>query len=349
MTTTAEYGTTGTYADSAQEYDAILLVSFGGPEGMDDVIPYLENVLRGRRVPRERLEEVAEHYWLFGGVSPLNDQNRALIAALEAELAAHGPQLPVYWGNRNWHPLLEDTLRQMRDDGVRRALALFTTAYSSYSSCRQYREDIARAQETVGEGTPEVDKVRAFYNHPGFIAPNAENLRAALEQVGAARRAQAAVVFTAHSLPLSMVQKSAYQVQIRETCRLVAEAAGIDDWHLVYQSRSGPPHQPWLEPDVCDYLEELHNQGVRDVVLLPIGFISDHMEVMYDLDVEARQLADRLGLNLIRAATVGTHPVFVAMLRELIQERMSEHPERRALGRFGPGHDVCGVNCCQPG
>lgn len=349
MTTTAEYGTTGTYADSAQEYDAILLVSFGGPEGMDDVIPYLENVLRGRRVPRERLEEVAEHYRLFGGVSPLNDQNRALIAALEAELAAHGPQLPVYWGNRNWHPLLEDTLRQMRADGVRRALAIFTTAYSSYSSCRQYREDIARAQETVGEDAPEVDKVRAFYNHPGFIEPNAENLRAALKQVGAERRAQAAVVFTAHSLPLSMVQKSAYQVQIRETCRLVAEAAGVGVWHLVYQSRSGPPHQPWLEPDVCDYLEELHNQGVRDVVLLPIGFISDHMEVMYDLDVEARQAADRLGLNLIRAATVGTHPVFVAMLRELIQERMSEHPERRALGRFGPGHDVCGVNCCQPG
>ncbi|MCA1614049.1 MAG: ferrochelatase, partial [Acidobacteria bacterium] len=270
-------------------YDALLVVSFGGPEGMGEVIPFLENVLRGRNVPRERLEAVAHHYELFGGVSPINGQNRRLIAALRAELDARGPALPVYWGNRNWHPFLADALRQMRDDGVTRALAFVTSAYSSYSGCRQYREDIERARAEVGGDAPAVDKLRVFYNHPGFVSPNAESLRAALAQLPADRRAGARVAFTAHSIPLSMASGCDYHAQLEETCRLVARAAGVTDWRLVFQSRSGPPAQPWLEPDICDHLRALRAEGVRDVVVHPVGFISDHMEVIYDLDTEARR------------------------------------------------------------
>lgn len=330
-----------------QTYDALLVLSFGGPEGMEDVIPYLENVLRGRHVPRERLEEVAHHYYLFGGVSPLNNQNRALIAALEADFAANGLNMPIYWGNRNWSPYLTDTLHQMQTDGIQRALALFTTAYSSYSSCRQYREDIARAQVEIGDGAPEVHKLRVYYNHPGFIQPNVENLYAALAQLPPGR--DAALVFTAHSIPMAMARNSAYELQLREACQLVAQGVGRTDWSLVYQSRSGSPHQPWLEPDIGDHLSQLQAQGVTDVVVLPIGFISDHMEVMYDLDTEAQQIARKLDLNLIRAATVGTHPQFIAMIRELIQERLSEYPVRRSLGERGPSHDVCPPTCCMPG
>jgi protoporphyrin/coproporphyrin ferrochelatase len=329
-----------------QAYDALLVVSFGGPEGMDDVIPFLENVLRGRPVSRERLEEVAEHYYHFGGVSPINAQNRALMAALEADFASNQLKLPIYWGNRNWHPYLTDALRQMQADGVKKALALFTTAYSSYSSCRQYREDIARAQAEIGEGAPEVHKLRAFYNHPGFIEANADHLRAAL-----ARRADSlpALVFTAHSLPLAMAKHSAYEAQLRETCRLVAEDVGRDDWELVYQSRSGSPQQPWLEPDIGDHLHQLRDEGVTDVVVLPIGFISDHMEVLYDLDTEAQETADELGLCMVRAATVGTHPAFIQMIRELVLERMNDSTPRRYLGERGPSHDVCPATCCLPG
>jgi ferrochelatase len=334
---------------SAQQYDALLIVSFGGPEGREDVIPYLENVLRGRNVPRHRLEEVAEHYYLFSGVSPINDQNRALIAALKDDFAANDLNLPIYWGNRNWHPYLTDTLRQMREDGVKKALALFTTAYSSYSSCRQYREDIARAQAQIGEGAPEVHKLRVFYNHPGFIEPNIENLKAAFEQIPEERRAAAALVFTGHSLPLPMARHSAYEVQLREVCRLVGEGIGRDDWALVYQSRSGSPHQPWLEPDINSHLRQLKESGVTDVVVQPVGFISDHMEVMFDLDTEARQICAEIGLNMVRAATVGTHPQFISMIRELILERMTDDPMRRALGTRGASHDVCPVNCCLPG
>ncbi len=334
--------------DTDSRYDAVLIVAFGGPEGRDDVLPFLENVLRGRDVPRERMLQVAEHYYQLGGVSPLNQQIRDLRAALQAELAAHGPSLPVYWGNRNWHPFLTDTLRQMGADGVRRALAFFTSAYSSYSSCRQYREDIARAQEEVGPGAPAVDKLRAYYNHPGFIEPNVENLRAALGAVPAARRAAARLVFTAHSLPVSMARSSAYERQLREACRLVAEGAGHTAWDLVYQSRSGPPHVPWLEPDICDHLRALKEAGAQDVVVLPIGFISDHMEVIYDLDTEAQLVAQRLGLNMVRAGTVGIHPRFIAMIRELIEERLSASAERRYLGTHGPSHDICPPNCCPP-
>jgi protoporphyrin/coproporphyrin ferrochelatase len=328
-------------------YDALLLVSFGGPDGPDDVVPFLENVLRGRNVPRARLLEVAEHYQHFGGRSPINDQNRSLIAALEQELAAHGLPLPIYWGNRNWHPLLADTLRRMATDGVRRALAFVTSAFSSYSGCRQYREDIARAQAEVGPNAPHVDKLRVFFNHPGFIEPMIEHARAALAEVPTDRRGDAVLVFTAHSIPTAMADGCQYVEQLREACGLVAAGVGHGDWQLVYQSRSGPPQQPWLEPDVNEFLRARHAlRPLSDVVIVPIGFISDHLEVLYDLDTEARQTCEELGVRLFRAATVGVHPRFVRMIRQLIEERMSTKQTRQALGSFGPKGDVCGDDCC---
>ncbi len=329
-------------------YDAFLLVSFGGPEGPDDVIPFLESVLRGRNVPRERMLEVAGHYQHFGGVSPINAQNRALLSALEIEFQAAGIELPLYFGNRNWHPLLPDTLRQMRDRGVRRAIAFFTSVFSSYSGCRQYRENIAAAQAEVGQGTPEVDKLRVFFNHPGFIEPMIERTRTALEQLPPPRAASAHLLFTAHSIPLAMAQNCRYEEQFRESSRLVAAALSRPHWRLVYQSRSGPPSQPWLGPDVNDVLAEIAAENSpRDVVVVPIGFVSDHIEVLYDLDEEAAANAGKLGLQLIRAGTVGTHPRFLRMIRELAQERMSERPVRLALGELGPSHDVCPADCCR--
>lgn len=332
-----------------QSYDAILVVSFGGPEGMDEVMPFLENVLRGKNVPVERMRAVAHHYELFGGVSPINEQNRRLIAALKEELAANGPHLPVYWGNRNWHPLLAHTLRQMATDGIKHALGFFTSAYSSYSGCRQYRENIEQAQAEVGPTSPRVDKLRAFYDHPGFIEPNVENVRAALAQIPAERRAATQIAFTAHSIPLTMAANCDYQAQLMETCCLIAESLPHKHWRLVFQSRSGPPTQAWLEPDICDYLAELKQSGTQDVIIAPVGFISDHMEVLYDLDTEARALCDRIDLNMVRAATVGTHPTFVKMVRELIIERMSAEAPRRFLGERGPVHDVCPADCCLMG
>jgi protoporphyrin/coproporphyrin ferrochelatase len=329
-----------------QPYDAILVLSFGGPEGPEDVIPFLENVLRGKNVPRERMLEVAEHYQHFGGVSPINEQNRTLIAALQKELDAHGPHLPIYWGNRNWHPLLTDTMSQMAADGVRRAIAFVTSAYSSYSSCRQYREDIQKAQAAVGANAPQIDKLRTFYNHPGFIEPLVESLQAAFEQIPSERRDATAIAFTAHSIPQGMADNCRYATQLAEACRLVSTMASRGNWQLVYQSRSGPPQQPWLEPDVCDHINSLHEQGVKDVVVLPIGFVSDHLEVLFDLDTEAQELADELGLHMVRAATAGTHPRFIQMIRELIEERMTENPQRLALGLHGAGHDVCPTDCC---
>jgi ferrochelatase len=331
---------------TGQSYDALLVVSFGGPEGMDEVMPFLENVLRGRNVPLARMREVAHHYELFGGCSPINEQNRTLIAALKEELAANGPRLPIYWGNRNWHPLLSDTLSRMADDGIRNALAFFTSAYSSYSGCRQYREDIERAQGLVGEHAPRVEKLRAFYNHPGFIEPLIENVRAALNQIPEEERPDAQLAFTAHSIPLAMARGCDYQAQLLETCRLVAAGVGLSRWRLVFQSRSGSPQQPWLEPDICDHLAELKEAGTRSVVVAPVGFISDHMEVLFDLDTEAQALAEKMGLRMIRAATVGAHPVFVKMIRELILERMTPDHPRRFLGTRGPSHDVCPVDCC---
>ncbi len=329
-------------------YDAILVVGFGGPEQREDVIPFLENVLRGRNVPRERMLEVAEHYYHFGGASPLNDQVRELLAALQPQLDQRGVTLPVYWGNRNWHPMLADTVQAMADAGVKRALALVLAAYSSYSSCRQYREDIERAQAVVGDAAPQCDKIRVFYNHPNFIAASAQRVRAALEQIPADRHDETRIAYTAHSIPSSMAENCDYAQQLDETCRLVSQELDVprERWNLVYQSRSGRPSDPWLEPDICDHLANLKSQGATDVVVMPIGFLSDHMEVIYDLDDEAQGVCREIGLNMSRAATVGTHPQFVAMLCELIEERLSAQPEPRAIGRFGPNHDVCPLDCC---
>ena len=332
-------------------YDALLLLSFGGPEGPEDVMPFLENVVRGRGVPRVRLEEVAEHYRHFGGVSPINAQNRALVDAVRADFATHGLDLPVYWGNRNWHPLVEDTVTAMRDEGVRTALVLATSAYTSFSGCRQYQDDLARARAAAGPGAPELDKLRHFFNHPGFVEPNADAVRAALAALpepGAAR-----LVFTAHSIPAAMEVSSGptghlYSAQLREASRLVAaavrgEGAAFD---LVWQSRSGPPSVPWLEPDVNDHLAALARRGVRAVVVSPVGFVSDHVEVLWDLDEEAAGTAHRLGLAYARAATVGTDPRFVAMVRQLVLERLDPAAPRLALGPMGPSHDHCPAGCC---
>jgi ferrochelatase len=333
---------------SPPAYDAVLLVSFGGPEGPDDVQPFLANVLRGRAVPPERVAEVARHYEGFGGVSPLNAQNRALLAALEAELSAHGPRLPLYWGNRNWHPLLAGTLRRMAEDGVRRALAFVTSAYSSYPGCRQYLEDIARAREGLGGAAPLVEKLRVFFDHPGFIAAQAARVQDAFAALPPDARASAALVFTAHSVPLAMARTSQYEAQLREACRLVAEAVGGARWELAYQSRSGPPSQPWLEPDIGGSLRQLVQTGVRDVVVSPIGFVSDHMEVVYDLDVEAAAQAQELGLRMVRAGTPGTHSAFVAMIRELLLERTEGITPRRLSPR-PPLPLECAPDCCPRG
>ena len=321
-------------------YDALLVVSFGGPEGMDDVIPFLENVLRGRNVPRERMLSVAQHYEMFGGVSPINQQNRNLIAALEKELERNGPRLPIYWGNRNWHPLLVDTVGRMAADGIQNALAFVTSAYSSYSSCRQYLQNISDAQAEVGPGAPRIEKLRAFYNHPLFIEANVDHIRAALEQLGNAH-----LVFTAHSIPESMAVNCDYAMQLAETGRLIARELSIDNWQLVYQSRSGSPMQPWLGPDILDHLKTLASEGVKEVVVAPIGFVSDHMEIVYDLDYEAQNVARKLGMKLVRAATAGTHPLFVKMIRELMLERIDNLPAR-FVGSHGARTGPCALGCC---
>ncbi len=328
-------------ADATTPYDAILILSFGGPEGPEDVVPFLENVTRGRGIPRERLEQVGAHYHLFGGRSPINDQCRALITALEQELQVAAIDLPIYWGNRNWAPMLTDTVQQMADDGITHALAFVTSATSSYSGCRQYREDIERARTAVGPTAPAIDKIRQFYDHPGYIEPMIDNVRAALDDVGSGAR----LVFTAHSVPLSMDTTSDYQAQLREASRLVANGVGHDDFDLVWQSRSGPPQVPWLEPDVNDHLEALKSTGTTAVVLVPIGFISDHMEVIFDLDTEAVATADRLGLRLARSKTVGAHPRFISAIIELIEERRSG-AKKRALGDLAIRPDFCAVDCC---
>lgn len=329
----------------AVEYDAVIVVSFGGPEGPDDVDPFLDNVLRGRPVPPERRAAVAAHYQRFGGRSPINDHNRALVAALEGELAAHGPAMPVYWGNRNWHPFLADTMAQMHGDGVRRALAFVTSAYASYSGCHQYLDDIARARQAVGADAPAIDKLRVFYNHPGFIQANADALRAAAATVDAS----APVIFTAHSIPVSMAATCDYVAQLHATAALVMEAAGLPPaapWSVVFQSRSGPPSVPWLGPDIGAHLAARAAEGTTAVVVAPIGFVADHMEVVYDLDVEAAEGADKLGITLVRAATAGVHPAFVTMIRQLIEERLDPAGPRRAMGPDGPYHDVCRADCC---
>ncbi len=329
-------------------YDAVLVLSFGGPERPEDVVPFLENVTKGRGVPRERLVEVGRHYDLFGGRSPINDQNRALIAALEVELAAAGIDLPVYFGNRNWHPMLADTVARMAADGVQRVVAFATSAWSSYSSCRQYREDIAGARDAVGPTAPQIDKLRPFFNHPGFIGAQADFLNRVLGGRGDFSGRTLRLIFTAHSIPGAMAERCDYEAQLFEASRLVSEATGTDvPFDVVYQSRSGPPQVPWLGPDVSDHLVTLADAGVDEVVVVPVGFVSDHVEVLYDLDIVAAADAAKLGLGFHRVPTVGTHPRFVSMIRELIEERSQPDDGRRvAIGRLGARPDRCPDGCC---
>ncbi|MGR8007735.1 ferrochelatase [Streptomyces hypolithicus] len=350
-------------------YDALLLLSFGGPEGPDDVVPFLENVTRGRGIPKERLKEVGQHYFLFGGVSPINEQNRSFLDALRKDFAEHAlSSLPVYWGNRNWAPYLVDTLRDMAADGHRRIAVLATSAYASYSGCRQYRENLAEALATLaaeGIEPPRVDKLRHYFNHPGFVRPMIDGVLKSLAELDPGVRAGAHLAFTTHSIPTASADTSgparghgdggAYVAQHLDVARLIAEAVREETgaehpWQLVYQSRSGAPHIPWLEPDICDHLEEVHTAGVPAVVMVPIGFVSDHMEVLYDLDTEATAKAAELGLPVRRSATVGADPRFAAAVRELLLERAAaergQAGERCALGALGPSHDVCPVGCC---
>lgn len=351
-------------------YDAILLAGFGGPEGQDDVIPFLRNVTRGRGIPDERLEEVAHHYRHFGGVSPINDQNRELKAALEAELARRGIDLPVYWGNRNWDPYLADALQAAYDDGHRTLLTIATSAYSSFSSCRQYREDIAIALEQTGlEGQVAVDKVRQYFDHPGFVEPFVEGVVAGVRSLlpGVDGDASAIrLVFATHSIPTTDAERSgprdrsfgeggAYAAQHLAVSELVATLAarelGLESlaWELVYQSRSGPPTQPWLEPDINDRIEELPGEGVKAIAIVPVGFLSDHMEVLWDLDTEALETSEEHGLAAVRVPTPGSHARFVSGLVDLVIERQQGTPpaERPALTDLGPWFDVCRPGCCE--
>jgi ferrochelatase len=328
------------------DIDAVLVVSFGGPEGPDDVIPFLQNVTRGRDIPDERLAVVGAHYAHFGGISPINEQCRRLVAALDEELRHAGDALPVYWGNRNWHPYLAATVQQMADDGVTRALAIVTSAYSSHSGCRQYLDDIERARAEVGPMAPVIEKVRHYFDHPGFVEPFRDEVRTGIEQLGSATP----LVFTAHSIPTAMADSSDYEVQLRATAELVAAAAPESPWTLAWQSRSGPPSVPWLEPDINDHLRELATQSTDAAVIVPIGFVSDHIEVVWDLDTEARATADELGIRLHRAATPGTRPDprFVAMWAELVAERLHAAP-RRALSALPERPTPCAEGCCPSG
>ncbi len=329
-----------------QDFDALLVVSFGGPEGPDDVMPFLENVLRGKNIPRERMLEVVDHYAQFDGVSPINDQNRKLIAAIKSDFASNGVELPIYWGNRNWHPMLPDTLRQMKEDGVKNALAFFTSMFSCYSGCRQYHENISLAQSSLGAEAPEVQKIRMAFNHPRFIAASVAYIQDAIGEIQAENHKDTHFVFTAHSIPMSMAEGCNYSTQLNETCRLIMDSIGPNPWNLVYQSRSGPPTQPWLEPDVCDFLTALKEKSdVKNVVMFPVGFISDHIEVLFDLDTEANEICEKLGINLVRAKTVGTHPEFVEMIRELVLERTSG-TEIQAIGCMPANWNVCPKDCC---
>jgi protoporphyrin/coproporphyrin ferrochelatase len=344
-------------------YDAFLLLSFGGPEGPDDVMPFLENVTRGRGVPRERLAEVAEHYYAAGGVSPINSQCRDMLAAIGGAFSDAAIDLPLYWGNRNWQPFIEDTVRQLADDGHQRVIAFVTSAYSSYSACRQYRDDLEAAVAAVGPRAPRIDKVRPYFNHPGFIEPFVASTEAALETLPAGVRDGARLVFTAHSVPVGMAATSGsvsagtarpavaggrYASELSDTANLISERVrgGSLPHDLVYQSRSGPPGQPWLGPDVCDHLRTLAKDGVPAVVVVPVGFVSDHMEVVHDLDVEAAATAASLGLPFARAAAPGSSARFARMVGELVEERTSG-AEPLTLGTMGPAPGDCPDDCCR--
>jgi len=332
------------------KYDAFLLVSFGGPEGMNDVMPFLQNVLRGKNVPGERVIAVAHHYELFGGVSPINAENRKLIAALRPIIELDGPKLPIYWGNRNWHPLLADTIKQMAADGIKRAIAFVTAAYSSYSSCRQYLEDIDNACLMIGAKAPQIDKIRPFYNHPNFIIANAEQLLIAQGNMPAERQRAALIIFTAHSIPLSMADGCRYAEQLQETCKLIMTAAKLSNpWQISYQSRSGSPKQPWLEPDLNKTIETLPQNNVKDVIIAPVGFISEHMEILYDLDVQTKQLCEELNIGYNRAKTAGSRPQFVSMIKLLVDEQLARLPFNQESGDSKSSNEFCFSNCCPIG
>ncbi|WP_069853556.1 ferrochelatase [Actinoalloteichus hymeniacidonis] len=341
-------------------FDAVLLLSFGGPEGPEDVRPFLENVTRGRGVPAERLDEVAEHYHNFGGVSPINALNRDIIGRLRAELDRGGLDLPIYFGNRNWHPMVEETVERMTTDGVRRALVFATSAYGGYSACRQYDEDILRARTAVGDAAPELVKLRQFFDHPLFVAAFADGVRRAFAELPVAQRERARLVFTAHSVPESADASAGppalgghlYSRQVFEASRLVAAELGIDEYDVVWQSRSGPPQVPWLEPDIVDHLDTLYTSGAQAVVVCPIGFVSDHLEVIWDLDNEARQRAEELGMGFARAAAPGTDNRFAELIVELIRELTDGAPVRRMSELPAEGCTVngawCATDCCAP-
>ncbi len=326
-------------------YNALLLLSFGGPEAPEEVMPFLRRVVQGRNVPDERLKLVAEHYYARGGKSPINEQNRALIEALKPELEEAGLHLPIYFGNRNWHPFLQQTLQTMADDGIRRAQCFVTSAFSSYSGCRQYREDIQGAQEAVGTKAPQVDKLRVFFNHPDFIGAVVARAK---EELPVKELHQTHIIFTAHSIPQAMARGCDYEQQLQEASRLVAEQLAPLSWQLAFQSRSGPPQVPWLGPDIGDALGTLSKReagGVR-VLVVPLGFVSDHMEVLHDLDEEAREAAEALDLTFHRAPTPGTHPLFVRMIRRLIEERQHTGRPRAAVGTLPPRPHTCAPECC---
>jgi ferrochelatase len=327
---------------TANEFDALLLLSFGGPEGPEQVMPFLENVTRGRGIPRERLESVAEHYHHFGGVSPINRINRELIEAIRAELGERGENLPVYFGNRNWHPFVEDTVAQMHDDGIRRAAVFSTSAWGGYSGCTQYQEDIARARGAVGDSAPELQKLRQYFDHPLLIEMFAEAVAQAAAELPDDLRSQARLVFTAHSIPLRAVDRcgpSLYPRQVRYSSSLIAAAAGYDDYDVVWQSRSGPPQVPWLEPDVGDHLSVLAESGVKAVVVCPVGFVADHIEVIWDLDGELAEQAAELGVALARATTPNAQPRFARLALDLLDEvRGGRQPSRVVGAEAVPGY-----------
>lgn len=353
------------HVETPVAYDAILLASFGGPEGQDDVIPFLRNVTRGRGIPDERLEEVAHHYRAFGGISPINEQNRQLKAALEAELARRGIDLPVLWGNRNWEPYLAQAVAEAGNRGFEKLIAIGTSAYSSYSSCRQYREDYAIALEETGlAGDIQIDKVRQFFDHPGFVEPFIEGVKQGLADAAAAGFAlqDTHVLFSTHSIPSSDAAKSgpaargfgeggAYEAQHLAVAEVVVAAASEElvDWSLVYQSRSGPPTQPWLAPDINDAMRTLSAEGTAAFIIVPLGFVSDHMEVKWDLDTEAMETAAELGVFAVRVPTPGIHPAYVSGLVDLVIERIEGTPtvDRPALTALGPWYDVCRSGCCE--
>lgn len=336
--------------DKPSAETALLYVSFGGPEGNEDVMPFLENITRGRRIPRERLLEVAEHYYHFGGKSPINDQNRRVISALQKELLRRDISLPIYFGNRNWEPFVTDALEAMQKDGHESALAFFTSVFSCYSGCRQYRENICAAQEQLGRSAPRIAKVRNFHNHPGYIAAVVDRVRVALAELSEYQAETIEIVFTAHSIPLPMAEKSAYAQQFQYSSSLVMESFDSRyNWRIAYQSRSGAPGSPWLEPDILDVLRTLHDEGKKAVVVVPIGFVSDHVEVLHDLDREAKESAAELGLGWARALAVGDHPEYIRMIADLIEERIFNKPERPVLGSCGAMPDVCPENCCLAG